>query len=73
MVFMEDSHRAADLAKDEGIDGGPHLNFSQGSTGRVPGGPLRKHHDRLARFLSISKYTLIFYNPGMRSMCGLPG
>ncbi len=66
MVFMEDSHRAADLAKDEGIDAGLHLNFSQGFTGRVPGWPLRKHHDRIARFLSISKYALIFYNPGLR-------
>jgi predicted glycoside hydrolase/deacetylase ChbG (UPF0249 family) len=66
MVFMEDSHRAADIAKDEGIDAGLHLNFSQGFTGRVPGGPLRKCHDRIARFLSISKYALIFYNPGLR-------
>ncbi len=66
MVFMEDSHRAASLAKDEGIEAGLHLNFTQGFTGRVQEGPLRKHHDRIAGFLSSSRYALIFYNPGLR-------
>lgn len=66
MVFMEDSRRAAELAGDEGIDVGLHLNFSQAFTGRVPAGTLQKHHDRIVRFLALGKYAQIFYNPVLR-------
>lgn len=66
MVFMEDSKRAAELAKEAGIDVGLHLNFSQGFTGQIPSGMLQKYHDRIVRFLTASKYSLIFYNPYLR-------
>lgn len=64
MVFMEDSERAANLAKDEGVeDIGLHINFSQRFTGHLGEGALRRRHERVVRFLLLSKYALILYNP----------
>jgi chitin disaccharide deacetylase len=66
MVFMEDSCRAADLAKEAGIDIGLHLNLSQRFTGESPAGPLQGYHDRIIRFLTLHKYSLLIYNPAVR-------
>ena len=66
MVFMSDSARAADLAKEAHLDVGLHLNFSQEFTGNCQNGMLRKYHDRLIRFTSRSKYARVVYNPGLR-------
>lgn len=67
MVFMEDSQRAADIAGDEGIAAvGLHLNLSQRFDGAVRKGRLNENHDRIVRYLSISKYCLIIYNPVLR-------
>lgn len=67
MVFMEDSTRAADLAKDAGIDVGLHINFIQGFTGKTPSERLLRPHDRIRRFLSSSKYALLLYDPALRN------
>lgn len=66
MVFMEDSDRAADLAKDEGIDVGLHLNLSQRFAGRVQDRKLKEYHDHIVHFLTLNKYALLFYNPFLR-------
>jgi chitin disaccharide deacetylase len=66
MVFMKDSDRAAGLAKDEGVDVGLHLNLSQRFTGNVQDRRLREYHDCILRFLTFSKYALLFYNPFLR-------
>jgi len=66
MVFMNDSSRAADLAKYEGIDVGLHLNLSQQFTGDVKSGLLTEYHDSIVRFLKASKYSLLIYNPFLR-------
>lgn len=66
MVFMEDSGRAADLANDAGIDVGLHLNLSQPFTEQIRAGSLREYHDGIVRFLSLSKYSLLIYNPTLR-------
>jgi chitin disaccharide deacetylase len=66
MVFMNDSGRAADLAKYEGIDVGLHLNLSQQFTGDVKSGLLTEYHDSIVRFLKASKYSLLIYNPFLR-------
>jgi predicted glycoside hydrolase/deacetylase ChbG (UPF0249 family) len=63
MVFMEDSERGAELALVSGIDVGLHINLSERFTaGSVPA-RLREYHDRICRFLTRSKYALLFYNP----------
>jgi chitin disaccharide deacetylase len=66
MVFMEDSCRGADLAKDAGVDIGLHLNLSQRFTGETPTGLLQEYHDRIIRFLTLKKYSILIYNPVLR-------
>ena len=65
MVFMEDSRRAADLAKDAGIDVGLHLNLTQPFSGEMPAKSLTDHHDRIVRFLTSGKYAFLIYNPAL--------
>ena len=66
MVFMDDSERAAELAKGCGLDVGLHVNLSQRFT--VNGGPtnLTEHHAAVVNFLTRNKYTLLFYHPRLR-------
>src|SRR5258708_5317705 len=51
MVFMEDSERAAALARERGIDAGLHLNFTTPFSGEVYPAMLREHQQRIARRL----------------------
>src|SRR4051794_1033769 len=66
MVFMEDSERAAVLAKESGLDIGLHLNFTESFTGANVPLQLRREHERIRRFLLLSKYALLLYNPFLR-------
>lgn len=66
MVFMADSERAAELAKENGIDAGLHLNFSESFTGKKHSDGLSEYHDRIMRFLRSNKYAQVFYNPFLR-------
>lgn len=63
MVFMDDSGRAAELAKSAGLDVGLHVNFSQSFTGECGSEKLRTYHNRLIRFFTFTKYAVLFYNP----------
>jgi len=62
MVFMQDSERAAALARDSPIEFGLHLNFTEPLNGASAPGPLRLHHDRVRRFLTLHKLAPVFYN-----------
>lgn len=66
MVFMADSERAAELARDNQLDAGLHLNFAERFT--VPKCPamLAEYQDRLVRFLMRNKYSQLLYNPFLR-------
>ncbi|MCD6401329.1 MAG: ChbG/HpnK family deacetylase [Anaerolineales bacterium] len=66
MIFMEDSDRAAGLAKDAGIDVGLHLNFSQRFTGEGGCGLLQEYHTRIVHYLTLNKYSLLLYIPSLR-------
>lgn len=67
MVFMEDSERAAALAKQLGMSVGLHLNFSQEFTSnRDKPAWLVRAHQAVVRFLRLSKYSLLLYNPVLR-------
>jgi len=68
MVFMEDSVRASELAKEARIDPGLHINLTQRFSGAVPPGLLADHHERIARFLTAHKYALLIYNPALRNL-----
>jgi chitin disaccharide deacetylase len=66
MVFMGDSERAAELAKDNKLDVGLHLNFSEPFTGKNYPAKLGVHHGRIIRYLRRTKYTQLVYNPFLR-------
>ncbi len=66
MVFMDDSDRAAQLARAQGVDVGLHLNFSQPYT-RGPAA-VATAQARIVRFMSRSKYAQLLYHPGLRGV-----
>ena len=66
MMFMEDSERAAELAKENDLDVGLHLNFDEPFTGGNSPAELREYHKRTIRYLMGNKYTQLVYNPFLR-------
>jgi len=66
MVFMEDSERAATLAKERNIDVGLHLNFSEPFSGNPGSAMLVESHRKISAFLTRSKYAQLLYNPLLR-------
>ena len=66
MVFMEDSERAAALAREHGVDTGLHLNLSQHFTAATGCGRATESHNRIVRFLTWNKYAQILYHPLLR-------
>lgn len=67
MVFMADSHRAAALASDSGIEIGLHLNLSEPFSDPAVPESLRRQQARLCAFLRAGKFALIAYHPFLRS------
>ena len=70
MVFMEDSERAAELAKGVGLDVGLHLNLSQRYNGHVGSARVTDAQERIVRFMTRSKYSVLFYHPFLRTQFG---
>ena len=67
MVLMQDSKRAARLAKDYELDDvGLHLNFSEEFTDKSCSETLKEHQGRIIRFLKRGKYAQLLYNPFLR-------
>jgi len=66
MVFMQDSERAAALARSAGLDVGLHVNFTENLTGPNVPQQVRREHERIRKFLRRSKYALLLYNPFLR-------
>ncbi len=65
MVFMEDSKRAAGIARERGIDAGLHLNFTSPFSGPRTSPLLLDHHQRVARFLQRHRLAQVFFHPGL--------
>ena len=63
MVFMEDSERAAELAKESELDVGLHLNFDEPFTGQNHPAKLGEYHGRTTCYLMRNKYAQLLYNP----------
>jgi len=63
MVFMEDSHRAAELALEYGIDVGLHLNFTSKFSQNTTSNKLLEYQKRINTFLRTNKYCSLLYNP----------
>jgi chitin disaccharide deacetylase len=66
MVFMADSERAAELAKEGNLEVGLHLNFTEKFTGPGITTTLANYHNRIVRFLTRNRYSQILYNPFVR-------
>jgi chitin disaccharide deacetylase len=65
MVFMEDSERAADLAREKGIDAGLHLNFTSPFTSRQCLPTLARRQQKLAAFLLRHRLARVVFHPGL--------
>jgi predicted glycoside hydrolase/deacetylase ChbG (UPF0249 family) len=63
MVFMADSERAADLAREHQISAGLHLNLNLRFNGQLKSAVVRAHHERLIRFFGWGKYAQLIYHP----------
>ena len=63
MVFMTDSKRSADIARDQRIPTGLHLNFSEVFSEKITNTSLADHQGRIARFLNGARYCQVLYNP----------
>src|SRR6266567_1309174 len=67
MMFLEDSERAAELAKESGIDAGLHLNFTLPFSKAACPSQLRERQQKLVSFLSLHSLARIVFHPGLVS------
>jgi hypothetical protein len=65
MVFMEDSERAAELAREAGVDAGLHLNFTTPFSAAGCPARLRERQQELATYLTSARFARIAYHPGL--------
>jgi hypothetical protein len=63
MVFMDDSERAAHLARKHGVDAGLHLNFTLPFSAPQCRARLKEHQERLSRVLSSPRFAPVLYHP----------
>lgn len=67
MVFMEDSERAASIARDRGIDAGLHLNLTTPFSGSAHTERLTNHQARLSHYLRRHRFGHVVFHPGLAS------
>ena len=65
MVFMEDSERAAGIARAQGIEAGLHLNFTTPFSARSLPPSLAEHHQQVARHLLRHRLAQVVFHPGL--------
>ena len=65
MVFMEDSERAARLAREHGIDAGLHLNLTTAFSSADCASSLLERQREVAVFLLRSPLSRVVYHPGL--------
>ena len=63
MVFMEDSERAAALARERRVSVGLHLNLTTPFSSPACPGELAKRQERIASYLRSSRLAQIVYHP----------
>jgi hypothetical protein len=65
MVFMDDSERAGELARQENIDAGLHLNFTTPFAREKVPAQLSEQHQRVMRYLRRNRLAQVVYHPGL--------
>lgn len=63
MVFMQDSERAASIARERGVEAGLHLNFTTPFTGSGLPPHLAGRHQRVRRYLRRHRLAPYVFNP----------
>lgn len=67
MVFMADSERSANLARERGVDCGLHLNFTTPFCAPNCRSRLSEHQARIIHYLRRSRLAQTVYHPGLAS------
>jgi len=65
MVFMEDSQRAAAIARERGVDAGLHLNFTTPYSGKGVSPGLADRQQQIARHLARHRLAQVVFHPGL--------
>jgi len=65
MVFMEDSERAATVARNHGTDAGLHINFTSSFTAPGCSTRLQEHQNRVAAYLLRHRLAQAIFHPGL--------
>jgi hypothetical protein len=65
MVFMEDSERAANIAREQGLDIGLHLNLSAPFSAPAVPTRLATHHQKIRECLCANRVARLLYHPGL--------
>lgn len=65
MVFMQDSERAASIAKEKGLDIGLHLNLSTPFSALGISRRLATHHQKVREYLCAFRFARLLYHPGL--------
>jgi len=65
MMFMEDSERAAAIARDNSIDSGLHLNFTSPFSASETSSQLVAHQKRLSQYLLRHRFSQVVFHPGL--------
>jgi len=63
MVYMEDSERAATLARERGIDAGLHLNFTTQFSAASCSSQILDHQRKISAYLLRHSFARALYNP----------
>lgn len=63
MVFMEDSERAALVARQHDVDAGLHLNLTTAFSASQCPARLMAHQQKLSRFLKSHRFAPVLYHP----------
>ena len=65
MVFMEDSERAASIARAKNVEAGLHLNLTTAFSAKDCPSKLLARQGDLARFLSGNRFAQVLYHPAL--------
>jgi chitin disaccharide deacetylase len=66
MMFMEDSERAAEIAREHGVDTGLHLNFTEPFSAKHCSRQFADRQNRVSAYLRCNSLARVFSNFGLR-------
>jgi predicted glycoside hydrolase/deacetylase ChbG (UPF0249 family) len=67
MLFMKDSVRASEMAREHGLPVGLHINFTREFAETGGRTALNYHQKRLVTYFAKSKFIRVIYNPAIRN------